>query len=331
MGGRGDFLTQRHKGTEGWDFRTLYDALVIILIAQQPDKPGKRPMAEFPTVFCLASGRSGTHFLYEILRRNTRGVVCRHEPYFWNPSMFGRPIYDHTVGDEAAVRMVAERKRRAIEGDSRAAGYVETNHAFLKSWADIAIEFFPKMKLVHLIRNPLSVAKSEAIREDLIHRWRLPLRNYRGRDGKSYFRWALSGLEPIFESASSKPLSSFQWYVVQWIEIENRAMQFLRKHGKEHDCFTLHSPVELNDAANVQSLLEFLELPRQGKEIQLQGSKNRTPGVKTEITPSDKQEFADVVKLLPASYLEIFQQPPYCQWEWAKGLMPNRPAMPPTP
>jgi len=90
--------------------------------------------------------------------------------------MFGRPIYDHAVGDEAAVRKLAERKKRAIEGYSRTAGYAETSHAFLKSWADIAIEFFPQMKLVHLVRNPLSVAKSEAIREDIIHRWRLPLR-----------------------------------------------------------------------------------------------------------------------------------------------------------
>ncbi len=277
-------------------------------------------MADLPTIFCLASGRSGTHFLYEILRRNTRGVVCRHEPYVWNPSMFGRPIYDHAVGDDAAVRRLAERKRRVIEGYSRAAGYAETSHAFLKSWGDIAVEFFPRMKLVHLARNPLSVAKSEAIREDLIHRWRMPLRNYRGRDGKQYFRWALTGLEPIFSHVAGNPLSRLQWYVVQWIEIENRAMQFLRKHAKEQDCFTLHSPVELNDAAMVQSLLEFLDLPRQGKEIHLEGSKNRTPGVKTEITERDRTEFADVIRLLPTSYLEIFRQPPYSQWEWAKTL-----------
>ena len=165
-------------------------------------------MAELPTVFCLASGRSGTHFLSEILRRNTLGVICRHEPYLWNPSMFGRPIYDHAVGDEAAVRKLAERKRRVIEGYSGATGYAETSHAFLKSWADLAVEFFPRTKLVHLVRNPLSVAKSDGIREELIHRWRLPLRNYRGGDGKPYFRWALTGLEPIFSDRKSTRLNS---------------------------------------------------------------------------------------------------------------------------
>jgi hypothetical protein len=288
-------------------------------------------MAPFPTLFCLASGRSGTHFLYEILRRNTRGVACRHEPYVWNPSMFGRPIYDHAVGDEAAVRKLAERKKRAIEGYSRTAGYAETSHAFLKSWADIAIEFFPQMKLVHLVRNPLSVAKSEAIREDIIQCWRLPLRNYRGGDGKQYFRWALTGLEPIFVHFQGKNLSRFQWYVVQWVEIENRAMQFLRKHGKERDCFTLHSPIELNDAVKVNSLLEFLDFPRRQKEVQLKGSKNRTPGVKSETTQRDREEFADVVALLPESYKKIFQQPPYSQWEWTKELSSKQTTTPPAP
>ncbi|MGI8979671.1 MAG: hypothetical protein ACR2FY_10620 [Pirellulaceae bacterium] len=288
-------------------------------------------MAEIPTVFCLASGRSGTHFLYEILRRNTLGVICRHEPYLWNPSMFGRPIYDHAVGDEAAVRKMAERKRRVIDGYSRAAAYAETSHAFLKSWADLAVEFFPKMKVVHLVRNPLSVAKSEAIREDLIHRWRLPLRNYHGGDGKPHFRWSLTGLEPIFDHFQEKKLSRLQWYVIQWIEIENRAMQFLQKHNKQRDCFTVHSPVELNDMAKVESLLEFLELPRRGKEVHLKGRKNRTPGVKTEITERDRAEFADVAGLLPTSYLEIFRQQPYSQWEWAKTLQLNPPATPPAP
>lgn len=288
-------------------------------------------MAAPQTVFCLASGRSGTHFLYEILRRNTRGVVCRHEPYLWNPSMFGRPIYDHVVGDNAAVRKLAERKRWVIEAYAGAVAYIETSHAFLKSWADIAVELFPRMKLVHLVRNPLAVAKSESIREDLIHRWRMPLRNYRGGDGKKYFRWALTGLEPIFAHVQKKELSRFQWYVVQWIEIENRAMQFLHEYSKQSDCFRLHSPLELNDTAKVQSLLEFLEFPRRGKEVQLQGGKNRTPGVKTEITDRDQAEFVEVTSWLPASYLEIFQQPPYRQWEWAKGLLSNRSAMPPTP
>lgn len=241
--------------------------------------------------------------------------------------MFGRPIYDRAVGDEAAVRKLAERKRRVIEGYAGSAGYVETSHAFLKSWADIAVEFFPRMKLVHLVRNPLEVAKSEATREDLAHRWRMPFRNYRGGDGKLYFRWALTGLEPIIAHAKDQPLSRFQWYVLQWIEIENRAMGFLRKHGKERDCFTLHSPSELNDESKVRLLLDFLAFPLRGNDLRLEGRKNHTPGVRTEITGRDREEFASVIRLLPANSLAIFGLPPYNEWEWAKTLTLTPPAL----
>ena len=51
------------------------------------------------TIFTLASGRSGTHFLYELIRRNANELHARHETYGLNPSMFGRPIYDHATGD----------------------------------------------------------------------------------------------------------------------------------------------------------------------------------------------------------------------------------------
>jgi hypothetical protein len=277
------------------------------------------------TLFCLASGRSGTHFLYELLRRNVRGAVCRHEPYVWNPSMFGRPIYDRATGDEAAIRKLAQRKRRIIEGHRSASAYIETSHAFLKSWSDLAIEHFPGMKLIHLIRHPLAVAKSEAAREAVIHRWRLPLRNYRGGDGKSYFRWSLTGLEPIFGQVGDRSLSRLQWYVLQWIEIENRAMAFLNRYGKAGDCCTLLSPAALNDAAQVRELLEFLALSRQSDRICLEGRRNRTPGVRLEITEQDRQELAEILRLTPTSYLEIFRRPPYTEFPWASELQSGLP------
>ena len=89
-------------------------------------------------VFTLASGRSGTHFLYELIRRNAADCVAQHETYGHNPSMFGRPIYDHAVGDRARTEQLLARKRRIIERCGTAT-YVETSHAFLKSWFDLAL------------------------------------------------------------------------------------------------------------------------------------------------------------------------------------------------
>src|SRR5262245_1564713 len=103
--------------------------------------------------------------------------------------MFGRPIFDYAVGDEEQIRRLVNRKRRIIERYGNRT-YLETSHAFLKSWFRLAPEFFPKLKLIHLIRDPLYVAKSEASREDLIKKLRLPFCHYRGGDGKRYFFWS---------------------------------------------------------------------------------------------------------------------------------------------
>lgn len=270
-------------------------------------------------VLALTSGRSGTHFLHEVIRRNATNVLCRHEPYGWNPSLFGRPIYDHAVGDVAAVRALVERKAGIVRRCSQEV-YVETSHALLKSYYDLAAEFFPGLKLVHLVRPVMLVAKSEANREALIQRWRLPLRNYRGGDGQRYFRWSLTGKEAIFQSLDAARLSRFQWYVVQWVEIENRARQFLDRYHKHDDCFTLAGPHDLNNPQRLAALFEFLGLKCRGQEPVVAGRRNGTPGVRTLISRADREEWTAVLAQIPREYLQIFHQPPYTEWDWADPL-----------
>ena len=232
--------------------------------------------------------------------------------------MFGRPIYDHAVGEQAYTRRLLERKKKVIERCG-ANVYAETSHAFLKSWHDLAPEYFPNLKLVHLVREPLKVAKSEAYREELLHRLHLPLRNYRGGDGRKYFRWALAGLEPIFQHFEGMKLTRLQWYVIQWIEIENRAMRFLDQFGKHADCFTLHSPVELNDPDRVQALFDFLGLKLLGSQPILAGRQNKN-WKPTVITDHDRRQFDEVVRAIPVSYLDIFRREPYTSLPWIANL-----------
>jgi hypothetical protein len=271
------------------------------------------------TIFCLASGRSGTHFLFQVIRRNATGCTVRHEPYGWNPSMFGRPIYDLAVGDAAAVRKLSERKARVIRGCGSET-YVETSHAFLKSWSDQALELFPDTMLVHLVRDPLKVAKSEAYRHELLDRWHVPLCYYRGGDGGRYFRWALTGLEPIFRTFEGQPLTLFQRYVVQWIEIENRAMRLLDRYRKHAECFTLHSPHELNDVDRLAALFDFLGLKRQPEALSLAGRHNRNPRP-TIISEEDRRQFDGVLRRLPEESLRIFIREPYSRWDWSRNLI----------
>lgn len=277
------------------------------------------------TVFTLTSGRSGTSFLCGLLQRNVRGCVVTHEPYVdWgNPTMFGLPIYDHAMGNKVPVQALLDKKARRIERYTPRI-YIETSHAFLKSYWDLAPQFFPDMSLVHLVRNPLQVARSEANREHLIEHWHLPFRYYRGRDGRKYLRWSLTGLEPIFSFFNTESLTRFQWYLIQWIEIENRAIQFLERFGQRFRCFTLHSPMDLNSQARIGELLQFLELEPQTSMTVIAGHQNRTPTRRTVVGTEEEDECREVIERIPDRFLRIFQDSPYSSFEWARWLRKER-------
>ena len=199
-------------------------------------------------IFALTSGRSGTHYLKDLLANNVADCTARHEPYLdWgNPTLFGRAIDDAEEGHLDRIRALLTRKKQYLERLPTRV-YIEASHAFLKSAYVAAMEFFPEMKLIHLIRDPLAVAKSEANREHFAHTLHFPFRYYRANDGKRYFRWSLTGKEAIFQCLGEQQLSRFQRYLIQWIEIEHRAMRFLDQHHKHESCFTLHSPEDLNN------------------------------------------------------------------------------------
>jgi hypothetical protein len=258
------------------------------------------------------------------LARNAQGCVARHEPYVFNPSMFGRPIYDYTVGDRRNTRQLLARKAWIVARRG-APTYVETSHAFLKSYFDLAPEYFDNLKVIHLLRNPLMVARSEANREEFAHWLRFPLRHYRGAGGRKYFRWSLTGNEPIFKHFDPAKLTRFQWYVIQWIEIENRAMEFLDRTGKLDECFTLETPGDMNNRARIRELLDFYGLAQRQPEITLAGSRNLNPRP-TVVGDEDRRQFAEVVAALPPKYLGIFQREPYTRFRWASLLTSIVPA-----
>ncbi len=270
------------------------------------------------TIFTLATARSGTVYLRHLFRHNVPECVTRHEPFFdWgNPTMFGRAIYDAWTGRVEPIRRLLLQKRRYIE---RLPGmvYLESSHAFLKSAWLAALDVFPDLRLVHLIRDPLKVAKSAAYREAWRRRVHAPFHFYRGADGRRHFVWALTGNEEIFGAFAGTELTLFQWYLVETIEIENRAMAFLAQHQLERRCFTLHSPAELNDPTRVKAMFDFLGLPTRSPEVVLSGRKNRSFGYSRTFTQEEERQSAAVLERLPARYLEIFGRPPYSAYPWS--------------
>jgi hypothetical protein len=286
-----------------------------------------------PTIFALASGRSGTHFLSQLIRRNVDarkagGCVVRHEPYGFNPSMFGRPIYDYLTGEREYTRKLLERKARVVKRCG-AKTYVETSHAFLKSYFDLAPDYFDDLQVIHLVRNPLMVARSEANREELARWLHLPFLDYRGGDGRKYFRWSLTGREPIFQGIETTRLTRFAWYILQWIEIENRAMRFLDQFGMHERCFHALTSADLNNLRRVAEMFDFFRLPRRGREISLEGRRNVNPRP-TLVGDEERRQFAEAVALVPANNLAIFERPPYSEWPWTRELF-SRPGAPAEP
>jgi hypothetical protein len=162
------------------------------------------------TIFTLTTARAGTLYLRALFQNNIPDCVCRHEPFFdWgNPTLFGRTIYDAHASRLDRVRKLLTKKRAYID---RLPGnaYLESSHAFLKSAYVVALEFFPEMRLVHLIRDPLKVARSAAWREGWRRRLRVPFHYYIGDDRRRHFVWALTGNEAIFRPFQRQNLRLF--------------------------------------------------------------------------------------------------------------------------
>jgi hypothetical protein len=278
--------------------------------------------SDFPRViFTLTSARSGTLYLRDLFRSNVRDCACRHEPFFdWgNPTLFGPAIYDALAGRLDRIRARLARKREYILRLGTGA-YMESSHAFLKSAYLAALEFFPEMGLIHLIRDPLLVAKSEAVREERRRAAYAPFHYYKGDDGRRHFWWALTGNEEIYKNFEGQRLSLLQKYIIQWIEIENRAMSFLEQHGLGARCFTMGSPGDLASEAKIRQMFEFFGLKTRQNEIVLGGRRNASLGYKAVVDAKDQGEFEQVLARLPAAYLDIFQHEPYRRFEWNARL-----------
>lgn len=271
------------------------------------------------TIFALCSGRSGTMTLAQLLARNAPRYRVVHEPQLnlWNPGMQGPAIYDYTTGHLGAVRALLRQKRRAIKC-YRTPTYIETSNVFLKSYWDLAAEYFPDTKVFHLIRHPLEVARSTANRETWL-REQGRYRYYRGRDGRQYRWWTLTGLEPIYRSFDLDQLTLFQFHLVQWIEVENRAMEYLRRFDMQSRCLTLHVPHDLNSPDVVSAILDFAGIGRLG-EVLPPDVQNRTPGYDTVLGEDELVQCREVVTALPAGCLEIFHYEPYAGQPWAPLL-----------
>lgn len=235
----------------------------------------------------LASGRSGTSFLYEFFRHHVRHCHSSHEPYLArrNPTLFGRPVYWNATGQDELLLPLLEQKRRYIANTHQPV-YLESNHALLKSAHRHMHLLAEKIGFIRLRRNPLKIAKSEYLREQVIHRFHVPMRYYRV-DKQRYFRWSLTGLEPVFQGFELGELNRFQFYLLQWLEIERRADQVLKHKNMHHKVFYIDVEEQLQDRQVLKNLLDFFGLDYVAP-FNLKLRRNKTPFVgNNELTEKD--------------------------------------------
>ena len=271
-------------------------------------------------LFTLASGRSGTSYLADFFAKNITQCYSTHEPYFTpgNPTLFGKPIAWNTLHNDRALLPVLERKCRFI-ASRRESFYFESNHAFLKAFNRHAGALLHNPGFIHLVRNPLLVAKSEYVREQMIRKVHLPFADYTSDTGERLFRWALTGQEDLFQHfppTLNRPVSRFQFYVLQWLEIEHRAMQLIRDNHWQDRVFFIDVDVDLKREAVLKNMVDFFGLPHM-PVFNLDLRRNKTPFIgPTLITEQDKLEFQAVVRNLPDGYKKLLQGEPYrdCSW-----------------
>lgn len=269
------------------------------------------------TLFTLASGRSGTSFLADFFQHNVLECYSTHEPYLTigNPVLFGKSVYWNTIEDDEKLLPILKRKQQFIS-NIQSSVYFESNHAILKSSHRHIHSLFDNTGYIHLVRDPLLVAKSELLREQLIRKCHIPFSTYTVDSGERFFSWSLTGIEAIYSVFSKIKLSRLQFYLLQWIEIEYRAMQLIKQNGIYDRVFFIDVTRQLNDKTTLINMLNFFDLSYKDR-LEMNLKSNRTPFVgPTIITHNDRKELADLLQLLPDKYLKIFKQPPYTQCAW---------------
>ena len=274
------------------------------------------------TIFALASGRSGTSYLANFFKYNVSNCFSTHEPYFvlGNPVLFGAAVAWNTYQEDEKLLQLLQQKKRFISSVKKSV-YFESNHAFLKTCDRYAAMLVDEPGFVHLVRNPLYVAKSELIREQLIRRLHIPLAYYK-RNGEKFFRWSLTGHEAIYEYYLDMKLSRYQFYLLQWIELEYRAVQLLKANKWQRKVFFIEVEKHLNDSSTMQKMLDFFKLETTNKMLKMDLRTNKTPFVgQTIINEIDLEESRQVMKRLPYQYQSILMQPPYQNCDWVNMLL----------
>lgn len=201
--------------------------------------------------FVASTGRSGTTTLARLFE-GIPSCVARHEPY---PAMKSDFATDSRCDVELQRERFEKVKRfHVLRAASGLDFYLETNHQFIKNFAEPAINYFrERLRVIHLQRDPVSVASSFYSigsvpgKTDLGSRYLIdPHRS--------------DNILPIGDILDNDPnftddLYRCLWY---WYEIEARVVRLTDDYPGTPIIHLVTD--DLNQPEQIKSLLRFLDL-----------------------------------------------------------------------
>ena len=200
-------------------------------------------------IFVANSGRSGSTSLAKIFEA-VDDIVCLHEP---SPVMINE--YGENDKQTYFKKLFYNLKRVYVKRAARGHKYyLETNHQFIKNFAEYAIEYFGnKIKVIHLVRDPVSVAASFYLINSS------PGTTSRGRyyliDPKSHEN-IIKIADVLYESNEfSDDLYKCLWY---WYEVEARTKKI--KNDYPHvEFYKIHTS-DLNNQDKLKDMLAAIDV-----------------------------------------------------------------------
>ena len=267
-------------------------------------------------IFTSTTGRSGTKYLANIINLNSNNASAEHDPY---PRGYGMPTIWYDKGENKKLMVFSRRKLKRLErgkkyehilsrrlpgkmvGRQKTGNkmylasqrvlrpyfpsvqikdiYVESTHAFIKSFGDAMYSLRPDLYLIHITRDPLEVAKS------FFNRGSIPGPN-------NPFL-----LDPAFRRNILKidgRMTDFQRCLWYWFENELRHREFIEKNPVEkiYDMDTK----DLADTEKLKSMFRFFGIAYESIELEADRNKNR---VSTEITDKDREEARNLLERMP--------------------------------
>ncbi|MFW6027145.1 MAG: methyltransferase domain-containing protein, partial [Candidatus Woesearchaeota archaeon] len=191
-------------------------------------------------IFVLSTGRCGTKFLAKNLKKS-KELISLHEP---NPELiyYARYAYENKDNNYEILKAMIDSARFDLISKSLVQNkkYFESNNR-LTFFAEQLVELYPKVKFIHLIRNP-----AEFVRSGIRRNW------YQSNN-----LWEMGRIQPINNDINWEQMSQLAKISWLWNETNQFIEEFKAKINNKK-IITVFSEDLFNDIVTLKNILNFI-------------------------------------------------------------------------